>query len=89
MMEVNNQENGDEEDDEIPAINIQHIEPRLSLSALSLDCPPPRKKGELPPGRWGHTLLYYKHYVFLYGGSRPGVSYGDIWVANEKEILGA
>jgi Kelch motif len=88
MMEVNNQENGDEEDDEIPAIDIQFIEPRLSLGTLSLEFPPPRQKGELPPGRWGHTLLYYKHYVFLYGGSRPGVSYGDIWVASEREILG-
>jgi hypothetical protein len=108
MMEVNNQENGDDDDNEENDEDIDNENPNLnqnqnhtinfqntSISSHAHTIRPPtsllplpRIRGETPPGRWGHTLIYYKHYIVLYGGSRPGCSFGDLWVASEKEILG-
>jgi hypothetical protein len=106
MMEVNNQENGDDDDNEENDDDIDNENPNqnqnhtfnfqnTSISSHTHTIRPPtsflplpRIRGETPPGRWGHTLIYYKHYIVLYGGSRPGCSFGDLWVASEKEILG-
>ena len=89
MMEVNNQENGDYEGDgDRDDIDDDSVSNRTDVWKIpDINSPPSRRKGEMPPGRWGHSFIYYDKYVFLYGGSRPGTSYGDIWVASEKEIL--
>lgn len=90
MMEVNNQENGDDEDDEIPGIELPYSETASNsyTGFTPEDSPPLRIKYQMPAGRWSHTMLYYNHYIILYGGSRPGNCFGDVWVASEKEILG-
>ena len=88
IMEVNNQYNSDDDDDDeyIPDVAPQHTDERGGFVVYE-GAPCSRKKGEMPPGRWGHTFIYYENFVFLYGGSRPGTSYGDIWVASERELL--
>ena len=87
MMEVNNQYNSDDDDEGIiPDSQPRYIDERGTVVPYE-GSPCTRKRGEMPPGRWGHTVLYYEHFVFLYGGSRPGTSYGDIWVASEEELL--
>ena len=87
MMEVNNQYNSDDDDEGIiPDNQPQYTDERGTIVPYE-GSPCTRKKGEMPPGRWGHTFLYYEHFVFLYGGSRPGTSFGDIWVASEDELL--
>jgi hypothetical protein len=104
MMEVNNQENGDDDDNDENDNENENLNQNQNhtfnfqntlitshthtIRTPTSFLPLPRIRGETPPGRWGHTLIYYKHYIVLYGGSRPGCSFGDLWVASEKELLG-
>lgn len=33
-----------------------------------------------PPPRWGHTLQLYNGHLILFGGSRIGLTYQDLWI---------
>ena len=59
---------------QIPPVHQAPPADTLPLDTPQPDTPPMplRPRYRTPPGRWGHSLISYDRFLFLFGGSRPG-----------------